>query len=241
MLQSSQMTIDKSSSKTSGFTIIELTLAMTFLAFVMVFSATVVIQMTQTYMKGLSIKQINQAGRTITDDLARSLEASASTEINTTRIENGILCVGTHAYIWNPVYDQNGNFNANLNQYTLNGEPITLARVASSAVGDCAGSFDNAIPATLDNVSLLSGRSRVLTASATSSSLDRKLVNVKFVLGTYDSSENAALSAKNYNNVTGSAYFDESLGANGQFTCRTDRLGNFCAFADFATTVYVTR
>lgn len=228
-------------SRQTGFTILELMLAMTFLAFVLVFSATVIVQMTQTYMKGLSIKQINQAGRTITDDLARSLESSASTEINTTRIDSGILCVGTHAYIWNPVYDQSGNFNTNLNRYTLNGEPITLARVASSAVGDCAGSFSNAIPATLDNVSLLSGRSRVLTASATPSTIDRKLVNVKFVLGTYDSSENAALSAKDFDNVTGSAYFDENLGVSGQFTCRPDRLGNFCAFADFATTVYVTR
>lgn len=230
--------------KQAGFTIIELTLAMAFLAFVMIFSATVIMQMTNTYMKGLTVKQINQAGRSISDDLSRSLQSAVAEEVNTSLVEGGLLCVGSSAYVWNPIY-LGGNFNVDgIDAHKLAGEPISLARVSSDSIDNCQNPSEQYdIGGSTDNVSLLGGRARVIHSSAKRSALDPKLVNIKLVIGTFDRSEIGYLKDKDYNNVTNSTYIkpDISPEAAAQFTCRPDRYGNFCAFAEFSATVYVTR
>ena len=81
-------------SRESGFTVIELTLAMAFLAFIMLFTTLTIIQMMRTYDKGLTIKQINQSGRTLVEDLSRSVSAGVASDINTSYIDQGRLCVG---------------------------------------------------------------------------------------------------------------------------------------------------
>jgi len=221
--------------KSSGFTIIELTLAMTFLAFVLVFSTTIIVQLTQTYTKGLTIKQINQAGRSVTDDLSRSLQVSSVGTVNLDRVANGYICVGKSAYIWNPLY-QNNSSNFLPDTYNLGGEPITLARVESDLIGNCTGTVPANITPDVSNTSLLSGNARVINATATRSTADPRLVNVRFILGTYDRSETAAINSGDTDEIFNTVYYDGS-----DYTCRTDRLGNFCAFAEFATTVYVSR
>ena len=220
----------------SGFTIIELTLAMTFLAFVLVFSATIVVQISNTYFKGLSIKQINQAGRAITDDLSRSLQGASTSDINLTQVNNGLLCIGETAYIWNPVYLGTAYNSSNINRYKTASKPISLARVAKSDVGNCLGLLPVNIPSSADNLAILSGNSRVITASAERSQADPKLVKVRFIIGTFDNSELTYFNTGNLSQINNSVYYDGT-----KFTCREDRFGNFCALAEFQTTVYVTR
>lgn len=59
-----------------AFTIIELMLAMAFLGTMLLGIATLILQITNIYQKGLSIRGINAVGREIISDLTRTVEAS---------------------------------------------------------------------------------------------------------------------------------------------------------------------
>lgn len=223
--------------KQSGFTVLELTLAMTFLAFILMFSATVVVQLSNNYVKGLTVKEINQAGRSLTDDLARTLQSSVSSQINAQLVDGGLLCVGQVAYIWNPVY-VGGSFNSSgiSAPHRLSGQPISLARTTSQSIGNCTDPGQKSIPNSVSSTMLLSDSARILSAEVNRSLTDPKLVNIKFVIGTFASAEATHLATGNFTNVYNSAYLSD-----GDFTCRESRYGNFCAYSEFNTTVYVTR
>jgi type II secretory pathway pseudopilin PulG len=94
---------------TSGFTIIELTLAMTFISFLLLGIALTIIQIGAQYNQGTTAKEINQAARDIDDDLSRTVSMTSSVELSndyvltpsTTNPAGGRLCLGTYSYIWN--------------------------------------------------------------------------------------------------------------------------------------------
>lgn len=56
-----------------GFTMVELTLAMAFVAILMLAIASVVIQMGNVYNKGITMKSVEQVGRLITTDIRRTV------------------------------------------------------------------------------------------------------------------------------------------------------------------------
>ena len=60
-----------------GFTIIEITLAMTFLAILMVSIATLIMRITNIYQKGLAMRAINAAGTEIIEDITRTVGAAS--------------------------------------------------------------------------------------------------------------------------------------------------------------------
>ena len=244
-------------SKQTGFTILELTLAMTFLSFVLIFSSTIVMQMSQTYIKGLTMKQINQAGRTVADDITRSFEGSINNELNIDNLGNGYMCMGNTVYIWNPVYLYNeatGDYSFNaagINRYSMGSlsSPISLARVTSDAVGECVSGVANPIPSSFDNLSLLGSRSRIIAATQSRSSIDigggiidDRLVKITFVIGTFDSTEVPALAAGGASITSGvfNSVYDADP-PNGRFQCKPGTEGNFCSFGTFETTVYIPR
>ena len=83
-----------------GFTLIELSLAMAFLAFIMLFIVAMIVQMINIYNKSISLSQMNQASRQIMSDLnsgARFTSAAASV----VQSGGGRLCAGGVSYIWN--------------------------------------------------------------------------------------------------------------------------------------------
>lgn len=59
-----------------GFTIIETMLAMLFIGIMMVAIAVLVRNVSETYSKGITIKNVNEASRAIIDDLERTISAS---------------------------------------------------------------------------------------------------------------------------------------------------------------------
>ena len=106
--------------KQSGFTIIELTLAMAFVSVLLVAIALTVIQICGIYNRGVTLKEVNQAGRSISTDLQNSITATTpfsvdpqvgdvylnpSTEYAKSSIVSqewgGSLCLGQFSYIWN--------------------------------------------------------------------------------------------------------------------------------------------
>lgn len=102
--------------KQKGFTLIELMLAMTFIAVLLIAIAMTTIQISNIYNKGITLREVNQAGRTITDDLQRSIGSTSpfnvtpkkndtdpdtATSHYVVRDNGGRLCVGGYTYAWN--------------------------------------------------------------------------------------------------------------------------------------------
>lgn len=80
-----------------GFTLVELTMAIAFIAFMLLFATNVVIQITRLYSKGTAIRQISQAGRQVIGDLGTTLRYSSPVYIET----QNRLCAGGVTYVWN--------------------------------------------------------------------------------------------------------------------------------------------
>ena len=86
--------------KQRGFTITELMFAMVFIAFIMVMIVVVLIQTMSIYNKGLALRQINQTGRQIAEDITRQLRYGARSYVDYAD-GNNRLCIGNVAYVWN--------------------------------------------------------------------------------------------------------------------------------------------
>lgn len=219
--------------KQSGFTVIELTLAMAFLAFIMLFTTMTIIQMMRTYNKGLTIKQINQSGRTLVEDLSRSLSAGVASDVDVSYINQGRLCVGNAVYMWTPVY--NGTtYSASV--YTqFNGKPASLIRTERSTLL-CSNSASLSLASSDNRFALLSDQARVLSVDVERYGVGNRLVQLTFQIGTFDQTEEPSLDlpVPNKKNIYVTPYYD-----GGNLTCRPDTNGNFCAFGTFKTTVYV--
>jgi type II secretory pathway pseudopilin PulG len=85
-------------SKNAGFTLIELLLAMSFIAFLLLFMVAAILQVTKLYVKGSAIRQINQTGRQVVDDISLTLRNNG-TPIYIT--DHNRLCAGNTSYAWN--------------------------------------------------------------------------------------------------------------------------------------------
>ncbi len=66
-----------------GFTIVELSIAIAFVAILLVTIAFLIIHLISLYQKGLSLKTVNTAGQNITDHISRALTASPSEKLST--------------------------------------------------------------------------------------------------------------------------------------------------------------
>lgn len=90
-----------------GFTLIELMLAMTFIAILMIAIAVSTIETMHLYSKGLAIKSVNQAGRDLGDSIRR--DAASVGVVKSPIIQPdeagagglGRLCLGGVSYLWN--------------------------------------------------------------------------------------------------------------------------------------------
>ena len=101
--------------KTRGFTLIELMLAMTFIAFLLVAIAMVTVQISNIYNKGITLREVNQAGRSVADEIQRSISSSIPFDVTpkvdaspataaskyVVRDGGGRLCLGQYTYAWN--------------------------------------------------------------------------------------------------------------------------------------------
>lgn len=82
--------------KNDGFTLIELMLSLTFISFILLFMVAAILQLTRLYVKGSAIRQINQTGRQVIEDVAASIRTGTEPTVTHKR-----LCVGNTTYAWN--------------------------------------------------------------------------------------------------------------------------------------------
>lgn len=127
----------------NGFTLIELMLAMTFIAILMIAIAVSTIETMHLYSKGLAIKSVNQAGRDLGDSIRR--DAASVGVVKSPIIQPdapgagglGRLCLGGVSYLWNtPESLQQGSEKGVT--YTDNtAKKIILARVVDAGGNYC--------------------------------------------------------------------------------------------------------
>jgi prepilin-type N-terminal cleavage/methylation domain-containing protein len=122
----------KQTQRSNGFTLIELMLAMTFIAILLVAITMTIIQISNIYNRGITLKEVNVAGRSIASELQLSVAASSTIDIQPIAgkyIEQGgankwggRLCLGQYSYIWNYGWALNSNDpnGTSLNTYAVN-------------------------------------------------------------------------------------------------------------------------
>lgn len=200
-----------------GFTIMELTLALSFIAFLLIFIVLATMQTTKLYNKGLTLKSINQASRTIVEQMSRDITASAAPRIYTDSVKNsGILCTDSAVYLWNTIYSNpNPASKGNIYNAPNAAQPLYLVRTAD--LTKCSPSGGNT---TVTYPSAASTTSELLNSQTGITSLTLTPI------------------------VTGVYQLDISLGTtdlNGYETpgvCDSGRIGEFCVSAKFSRIIY---
>lgn len=163
-----------------GFTLIELTLAMSFVAVLLISVAMLSIQLTNQYSRGLTLKEVAQSGTEVTNDIKRTMSQAQIQNggVRVRAISGGgwALCTGSYSYIASSpasLEAGNGNGDGNAIRVGTSGS-TTMARFAK--VRDLGGSLCNSDTIlntnknyVTDDVSeLLAGGSRLLAVRSMS-------------------------------------------------------------------------
>lgn len=221
----------------AGFTLIELTLAIAFMGTLLLMASAIIVQSISIYNKGVALKQINQAGRSLAEDINRVSSGGFQVALADGG-KAGYLCIKDtntwRSYVWNSVQQGSGSTTvANPKQFTLSGQPISLVRSNDGVNGNPYCQLPTGTDQTLDPgevTSMLTGQVRILSVDITSpNSTDPTLTGlqkVAFWIGTYDTT----------GSVPGmTPEFDTSTRT---WTCQGGRLGDFCAVSKFETVLY---
>jgi prepilin-type N-terminal cleavage/methylation domain-containing protein len=194
-----------SNQRQQGFTLIELMLAMTFIAILLVAITMTIIQISNIYNRGITLKEVNVAGRSIASELQRSVAASSTVDISASAGKyiqqggatkwGGRLCLGQYSYVWNyglalKTNDPNGS---SLNTYSVNpaANLIKFIKVRDSNGAYCTDPAKKILQS--DAVELLNVGDHDLAvhsftmtseASATDSKAQQTLYTITFTIGT---------------------------------------------------------
>lgn len=139
--------------ETKGFTLIELMLAMTFISVLLVAIAMTTIQISNIYNKGITLREVNQAGRSISTELQRSIASSVPFDVtpktpsspptSTSKFVSypggGRLCLGAYTYAWNYGSALAGGVGApSIYNYYTDGTTVRFAKVQDAGGSLCA-------------------------------------------------------------------------------------------------------
>lgn len=188
--------------KSDGFTIIELMLSMTFLSMLMLVIALTTIQISNIYNKGVTLREVDQAGRSVSASLQRSI--AAAVPFNTTksvsapsssqyivRGDGGRLCLGNYTYAW--TYGPN-IASPTLNKYLVGGAAVRFAKIADPGASLCKGN-PGAIDATKASELLTSGDRDLVVQSfdihqtASEPITGEALYAISMIIGTSDTTQ----------------------------------------------------
>ncbi len=199
--------------KSRGFTLIELMLAMSFVSMLLVAIALTVIQIGNIYNQGLTLKDVNQAGRSLTSELQRSIAQIAPFNINPgigsryiVQDWGGRLCIGQYSYIWNYGDALKNNDSARLNIYSNSNNQIRFVKAVDPNASYCIESskkIDSTTATELLNVGEHDLAIHNFTVSTNNSASDSKtgqqMYSIEFFIGTND--QNALTTSASTNNV----------------------------------------
>lgn len=182
-----------------GFTIIELTLAMTFVSILLLSIAVTVIQISGSYNRGLLTKDINETARGVASDLQRTIAASMPFEVSGTGTQfidsswGGRLCTGDYTYAWNYGSTLAATNPLDKNTYTGGSELMRFARVEDPSGVYCANPstmIDKSVSTELltasDHDLAMQDFSITSTTTAKDDATGKRLYYIQMYLGTND-------------------------------------------------------
>lgn len=189
-----------------GFTLIELMLSMSFISVLLIAIAMTTIQISHIYTKGITLREVDQAGRTVSDELQRTIAASSPFDVTPKKDDSpltatskyvvrdggGRLCLGQYTYVWNYGKALAGGAGAPaiFNKYD-DGSEVRFAKVSDPGGSLCAKPDLN-IDKTKARDLLTSGdRDLVLhaftiTKTAKDDETNQALYGITMVIGTND-------------------------------------------------------
>lgn len=194
---------------TKGFTLIELMLAMTFISILLIAIVMTVIQISTIYNRGLTLKEVNQAGRSLTSELKRTIALSSAFSVTTGDSANkfidtdwgggrrsGRLCLGKYSYIWNngETLNYSKTHTDSSNKYSSGPDTIRFIKVPDAKGAYCVSPATGAInpDGAVELLQVgdleLAIHSFVITnqAEATDTKTRQGLYYISFVIGTND-------------------------------------------------------
>jgi prepilin-type N-terminal cleavage/methylation domain-containing protein len=133
-----------------GFTLIELMLSMTFIAVLLMAIAMTTIQISIIYTKGITLREVDQAGRSLSDEMQRSIASSAPFDVTPKKDDSpatatsryvvrdggGRLCLGRYTYAWNYGKAIQDGVPPVLNKYD-DGKEVRFAKVTDPGASLC--------------------------------------------------------------------------------------------------------
>lgn len=120
--------------RSHGFTLVELNVALIFVAMLLLAVATTAIYVGKIYQKGLSLKMVNQTGRQMIDQMRRDITQAPSNKVQFVSINSTRrLCLGGISYVYNTASSIN-NPASPVGQVVRSGPaasspPITFVRI----------------------------------------------------------------------------------------------------------------
>lgn len=185
-----------------GFTLVELMLSMSFVAALMIAIAMTVVQLGNIYNRGLMLKEVNQAGRSLASELQTSIAQSSPFNIKLgadsryiKQSWGGRLCIGQYSYVWNYGIDIEKDDSSRLNTYSdpSNKNAIRFVKIADQDASYCLTPSKKVDPTNaveLLNIGEhdLAVHSFVIStvASAGDSKTGQQLYSLEFEIGTND-------------------------------------------------------
>jgi len=230
--------------RTQGFTLVELTISIMFLSILMLAILTLTITVGKLYIKGDTLKTVNQVGRDFSDVVRRDFLATglngsvpAAVTLNggtaTQPRESGRICLGSAvAYLWNTADLLNDNSPAaNAVKVTMGSpsQPVKFVRIVRPQYSYCAAGAPMHIASSESATELFGGTERdyalySVTFKPMAITAEKGLYEITYALGT---------------NEPGTTEID----SDGYVTCKPDNsiLANFssCSVSHFDMVVRV--
>lgn len=191
-----------------GFTLVELMLAMTFISVLLVAIAMTTIQISNIYNRGITLREVNQAGRAVSIDLQRSIASSTPFDVTPQEDESpdtanskyvvrqggGRLCLGSYTYAWNYGSALAGGQDApGVYNHFEDGESVRFVKVADPNGALCSMEGIEARIVRSDAVDLISGGDRELAIhkfeiikTTEDASIGQALYAIEMTIGTND-------------------------------------------------------
>lgn len=200
--------------RSRGFTIIELSIALAFLGILLIAILTLTISAGKMYVKGVTNKTLNQTGRDIQDIIRNDFLSADASNVSTAVITEGSgalmtgrICLGNVSYLWNtaPIILSPTGFVIKQSGST---KPIRFARVVDPGGSLCVKS-GSSYPRVLTTdptkfTELIGGDSLgrdfaiySFTLTKWGLSSERGLYELKYAIGTNESGTTQAVSGYN--------------------------------------------
>ena len=212
-----------------GFTMTELSLAMSGLSVLLILLVSSALAITSIYNKGLILKAANQSGRTVGEDLQRSIRQAQKIQFLENEGVPVALCTGKVSYVWSARHKDDTQSKI----ARLNGRDAGFVRVSDSggalcnaAVSGGSVTFSTTAPVKemlADNLSVryagtqANGNITGLSARYIKPQVgDTKVMQLEFTIGS----------------INGEDFIDDGT------SCQGGKEGEFCALNTFTVTAY---